>query len=1159
MAEQEACSQPGGLLLTGLLPNEAGNATRVLDAQRWSKLEERIAELIACIQPNRQSEVHRNAVAKYVQSLITGCNPCEVFTFGSVPLKTYLPDGDIDLTACSTSEYLKDTWGNAFLQLLENEGKSESAEFRVKEVHYIQAEVKIIKCLIENIIVDISFNQVGGLCTLCFLDEVDLLISRNHLFKKSIILIKAWCYYESRIIGAYFGLISTYALEILVLYIFHVFNGAFAGPFEVLYRFLEFFSNFDWDNFCVSIWGPVPISSLPDMTAELPRRDGGKLFFDKLFLEACSAFYATSLTGLENQGQQFVSKHLNIIDPLRTSNNLGRSVNKGNFRRIRSAFAFGAKKLAKLLDCPEEKMIAEVDQFFINTWKRHRSSNRPDVPIPSIHFLQPLVNRPNEGSDNSSIGLKVSDVHQVGQGRVSGGYASEKNQEISSTDHSVNNNGKSKLRFSRTRSFPELTRTVTVASSHIKHNRNLDTSKMHDENLISEHTSRGIIMDSEIPSVQSARFSFDDSKFFRQTSSFQCPEVATVSTIISNTYLDDSGSTAMRAGPAYDYRASQLQQQKGQDLVNITASSYLPLSLSPVLASTDYAQIKLTGSSPSNITLMNPSRGSGMQFFQNLDSSSNSAQKSSEEAVAVNKNSSKPSPEDDAGSIGGFETENEGLQIQSGETQHLTATRYNCIPTARGNASCTSATQGNDIVAAESSGRKDDHPDAFQYQTGRANDVSVTDSNENLTFVTSTQSGSFRRNHSSDTSEDLRVTQTGSDKWLRKPHLSEVTTSLSGNLSNGEQFADALEHISSSPEGDESGDFFSPLSVAHSYFEDHASPLASPHVRNQVPGYEAAQISVVDTSTLTKPVVVGSSLQMVVDNLSVSLAVDPVGPLDPFSTERSAYNFPAVPADGVNSVGSINQFDEDGGEQNCGSRSYQDIDIAKNYNQSEGHLNSVDLSTTRAASVESSEVLDGDFSSHLQSLQYGRLCQNTLNYGLYSYYLPVMVPSVYLQGYHPLDGSIRPSTDNINFLTQTMGYDPRLVQLASLQSGPSWSSGGYDRYENERPSFRPGTRTYGNPRPFFRDQRFSGRRNHRGHHSYVRVDRKVTEGRRINSQAQCGSLPDDRRPSDVNQTSRTDEQSHGAADRGGFSAHSSPKKPSSPHNESQQKSNMASF
>lgn len=33
-------------------------------------------------------------------------------------------------------------------------------------------QVKLVKCLVQNIVVDISFNQLGGLCTLCFLERV---------------------------------------------------------------------------------------------------------------------------------------------------------------------------------------------------------------------------------------------------------------------------------------------------------------------------------------------------------------------------------------------------------------------------------------------------------------------------------------------------------------------------------------------------------------------------------------------------------------------------------------------------------------------------------------------------------------------------------------------------------------------------------------------------------------------------------------------------------------------------------------------------------------------------------------------------------------------------------------------------------------------------
>jgi len=67
--------------------------------------------------------------------------------------------------------------------------------------------------------------------------QVDQLVGKNHVFKRSIILVKAWCYYESRILGAHHGLLSTYAVEILVLYIINCFHSSVRGPLEVSYVF----------------------------------------------------------------------------------------------------------------------------------------------------------------------------------------------------------------------------------------------------------------------------------------------------------------------------------------------------------------------------------------------------------------------------------------------------------------------------------------------------------------------------------------------------------------------------------------------------------------------------------------------------------------------------------------------------------------------------------------------------------------------------------------------------------------------------------------------------------------------------------------------------------------------------------------------------------
>ncbi|KAJ8753802.1 hypothetical protein K2173_000056 [Erythroxylum novogranatense] len=346
----------------------------------WKRAEAVTERIIAKIQPTVVSEERRKAVIDYVQRLIRNSVGCEVFPFGSVPLKTYLPDGDIDLTAFGGIN-LEEAMAHDVCSVLESEDHNRDAEFVVKDVQLIRAEVKLVKCLVQNIVVDISFNQLGGLCTLCFLEQVDRLIGKHHLFKRSIILIKAWCYYESRILGAHHGLISTYALETLVLYIFNFFHSSLNGPLAVLYKFLDYFSKFDWDNYCISLNGPVRISSLPEVVVETSM-NGDDLLLSNDFIKECVEMFSVPGRGFENFSRTFPLKHLNIVDPLRENNNLGRSVSKGNFYRIRSAFTYGARKLGRIVSHPDQNVTDEVSEFFSNTLDRHGCGQRPDVQDP---------------------------------------------------------------------------------------------------------------------------------------------------------------------------------------------------------------------------------------------------------------------------------------------------------------------------------------------------------------------------------------------------------------------------------------------------------------------------------------------------------------------------------------------------------------------------------------------------------------------------------------------------------------------------------------------------------------------------------------------------------------------------------------------------------
>ncbi|XP_068637691.1 uncharacterized protein [Aristolochia californica] len=1205
---------PNGLLPNGLLPNEAAGVTRVLDAQRWSKAEERTTELIACIQPNQPSEERRNAVADYVQRLIMKCFTCQVFTFGSVPLKTYLPDGDIDLTAFSKNQNLKDSWAHEVRDMLEKEEKSENAEFRVKEVQYIQAEVKIIKCLVENIVVDISFNQLGGLCTLCFLEEVDHLINQNHLFKRSIILIKAWCYYESRILGAHHGLISTYALETLVLYIFRVFNNSFAGPLEVLYRFLEFFSNFDWENFCVSLWGPVPISSLPNMTAEPPRRDNGEVLLSKLFLDACSSVYAVFPGSQESQNQPFISKHFNVIDPLRTNNNLGRSVSKGNFFRIRSAFAFGAKRLARLLECPKENMIAEVNQFFMNTWDRHGSGLRPDAPhrdlLPSRPLKPDLVdvdenfrnhigikkktdnsvheslmegsfpfhgtisaqsynnmNHPVENmsrTSNTSSVVNRTQSHKIYSNQsstriidqamrnISSSEATqpEKGQKSYQPDYSTREHeGQGRYHFARTRSSPELTDTSGEVSARGRRNRAQEAGK---NQFVYVNSRKNSIVHSEAGTTShGARSSSDDPSSVRHSPSHQSLETAGDLSNALNSYHEDSGISPFGAEELASVSETIEMHQEEQDIVNMIASSrlhnfgaqisplnltstHLPLPLSPsILASMGYAPRNVAGMVPANVPLIEPSWGSNMQFPHGLVSSPVShyfptvGLTSNPEEVAESENENlgltEANQEDgdaywheqDASSLRGLDPDSRNFQmLQSDDKQQSTSMEAN-FASARGAASNSSFMRSQNKFVKENRGGlpKEDHIDLFQHQNNRGNDGYATDRSANVRSLPLSQASSSRSQPSSESSWDgssIKSSKSTRDKRGRKVNAPSIPSAY-GKVKSGCQYETPSSDNMSSQADDDTRDWI-PLSTMNAEVSERSTGPTSvvpSHLRgHQLPGCDPALVSGSESMIPTSPMLVGSgSRQRSMDGSGVlPFAFYPTGPPVPFFIMPQVYNFPTETG---NSDGSNSHFDRD--EELDGSvqlhLSDQNFDSLESLVQSEGFPSSKSI---KVVSVELSEhkpdILNSDFTSHWQNLQYGRSCQNQGYHGPLVYPSPVVVPPVYLQGHFPWDGPGRPLSANMNLFTQPMSYGPRLVPVASLQPGSSRPpTSARQRYGDEAPRYRSGTGTYlPNPKASYRERQSSNSRNHRGHYNYDKTDHGEREGNwNVNSKSRA--------------------------------------------------------
>ncbi|XP_021758199.1 uncharacterized protein LOC110723179 [Chenopodium quinoa] len=350
-----------------------------IDVRRWEVGDRTAQQILSVIQPNAESENRRKEIIEYLQKLIEDVFEIKVFPFGSVPLKTYLPHGDIDLTAVSYSNTGQDLAAE-ICHLLENEEKR-STRIQVEDVLCVPAQVKIVKCTVGGICVDISFNQTTGLCSLYFLEQVDRFIGKDHFFKRSVILIKAWCYYESRILGGFHGLISTYALETMVLHVINLFHSSLTCPLAVLYKFLEYYSTFDWTRYCVDINGLVLISSLPDIVVQAPH-DCDDLLLTDNFLRSSREAILSSMGIVGTKNSVFPVKFLNILDPLRDENNLGRSVNKGNFHRIKAALSYGTKKLGDILMLPSQNIECGLEKFFKDTLERNGNGRRADVTVP---------------------------------------------------------------------------------------------------------------------------------------------------------------------------------------------------------------------------------------------------------------------------------------------------------------------------------------------------------------------------------------------------------------------------------------------------------------------------------------------------------------------------------------------------------------------------------------------------------------------------------------------------------------------------------------------------------------------------------------------------------------------------------------------------------
>lgn len=438
------------LVLRELRPRNTVNEKQKLQLH-YSSLISILSPLPSPLSPAFIASLASRVVMRYVQAVIKKQVPtCKIVPVGSFPLRTYLPCADVDIVMftaprATSNASRRDARGESKAEMEVESTRSrkklgldhstdvdevpaalgessspasvpalvavnqalctvaaqtsrgrrsgasgnETSKVEIRSVSFINARTPIVTMVVGNVVVDLTENQGGSVAASALLEEADRWIGRDHLFKRSILLLKAWALCETqrivgqRILGAREGGLTSYGLSVMVLHLFSQRSSAdsLAHPLDVLVRFFQFYSEFDWGRHCLTLDGPVVFDDVRSVggsrssattssqlwplvdrvQAHLSPDPSNKATYSRgrRYPHEIASKADTSGGSLRPQEANFGAsgppatahfpvRHCNIQDPMNVLNNLGHSVSRRSLKALECALRKGRRLLEDL-------------------------------------------------------------------------------------------------------------------------------------------------------------------------------------------------------------------------------------------------------------------------------------------------------------------------------------------------------------------------------------------------------------------------------------------------------------------------------------------------------------------------------------------------------------------------------------------------------------------------------------------------------------------------------------------------------------------------------------------------------------------------------------------------------------------------------------------
>jgi hypothetical protein len=447
----------------------------------YKKIEELFIDFILnIIGPNQERENERNNNLSIIQGIILNILTkklpdyiTHILPYGSFPIKTYLKDADIDITIFFESKLdhkvvidipisLIDKTILLIKEELEKHNKDSPFEL-ISDIKPIMAGIRLLKCKIGSINIDISINNFSGLQKILFIDFIEnqLLLQFNknnmfndncykenkiNIFRRTLLLIKGWCFYEGKLMGSNIGLMASYTLEILVIFLFNLHYHEVNNEFEGFEKFFELMQQFDWEKNIISLYGILstfnfykklqvlnnsiqneiekeenknlnimrinkPFWFLENIKIENEEENGEnvneiKTLSNKnnkplLNLNEIIKFIDSLNSGKGNihllkegnliNGANF-DKFVNVLDPLNNHNNLGKSINYHSNSKMKLVIVYINKKLKKIQEVRKKANPFLYMNSLLNLFKLTLSTTYVELFANSLNTPEIIAN-----------------------------------------------------------------------------------------------------------------------------------------------------------------------------------------------------------------------------------------------------------------------------------------------------------------------------------------------------------------------------------------------------------------------------------------------------------------------------------------------------------------------------------------------------------------------------------------------------------------------------------------------------------------------------------------------------------------------------------------------------------------------------------------------